>query len=500
MHLKTALLSTAVIAGLVGVAAYRMDSTSAPRTSNIASNAIVQGSTQATPSAHAIAAAAAAQNHAALRALIDTSARPGSAQRWASSSPEEADRSAAAEHARRLLNTVAAREVNLAQADGFVARDVMIDRDGSEHVRMERSYSGLPVIGGDMVVHSRDGQLTSISQGDNMRTLARPDLTPGISPEQAKIEAGAAFKGKVTSINSASLVVFARATEPTLAYQVDLRGEYHNDPKPGNVSYFLDAKTGKLLQEDDHVHAAAATGTGKSLTLGNVNITTNSVSGGFTLTDPTRGNGQTIDARDDSSFLFTYLASAFNDADNVWGNNAITDRASAAVDAYYGVAATWDYYKVVHGRNGIKNNGVGVKSYVHYGKNVANAFWNNGSMLYGDGNGTTYGPMVVLDMAGHEMTHGVTEATANLGYYNLKDTGGLNEGMSDIIGALVEFSVGNANDPGDYLFGEEIHLNNPGDKKAFRFMFNPSADGASLNCYPAGGFTAADTVAGAKYD
>ncbi|MGJ7904114.1 M4 family metallopeptidase, partial [Lysobacter sp. 1R34A] len=424
--------------------------------------------------------------------------RPGSDLVAASTSPEQAAASPAAQRARGLLETVAADEVHRVKADGFVARDVMIDRDGTEHVRMERTYRGLPVVGGDLVVHSRNGELASISQGDNMRSFGRPAIEPRISAEQAKIEAGAAFDGTVTAMTPAALVIFARGTEPTLAYQVDVTGERRNDPAPGLISYYLDAATGKLLQEDDRVHSAAATGTGKTLTLGNVSLVSNSVSGGYTLTDPTRGNGQTLDARNRTD---TSTALAFNDSDNIWGNNTTSDRASAAADAHYGVAATFDYFKNVHGRAGIFNNGQGVKSYVHYGPtNLVNAYWTGSAMVYGDGDGVTYRPLVALDVAGHEMAHGVTGATARLGYYNIKDSGGLNEATSDIFGTLVEFSVGNANDPGDYLLGEEVFINNPGDTKALRLMFKQDADGRSFSCYPVGGFAASQTGQNGKYD
>ncbi|WP_394537895.1 M4 family metallopeptidase [Lysobacter enzymogenes] len=505
MQLKTALLSTAVVAALAGVAVYGARSGPAVVAGSAAAADPARTAAVATPAASAHALAAAAQNTAALRALADTRARPGSQQAWASSSPEQADRTAAAERARQLLATAAAREVNLAQADGFNARDVMIDRDGTEHVRMERSYKGLPVIGADMVVHSRDGQLLSVTQGGNLRTTLRPQLQPGIDTAQARREAGAHFDGRIAELDQATLVVYARnGIEPTLAYQVDLRGERRDDPAPGVFSYFLDARDGRLLEAEDHVEAAAAAGTGKSLLLGNVGLVADSSNNGYALTDPSRGGGQTLDAK---NYQFTFLAAAFSDADNVWGNNATSDRASAAVDAHYGVAATWDYYKAVHGRNGIKNDGKGVKSYVHYGANVFNAFWDGNAMLYGDGdasNGNT--PLVALDVAGHEMSHGVT---AKLGYYSIKDAGGLNEAVSDIFGTLVEFSVGNASDPGDFLIGEKLRFRPAagGQEHPLRVMFQQNLDAAfrsngmaSFKCYPAGGFTAAYTKKGDKFD
>ena len=99
-------------------------------------------------------------------------------------------------------------------------------------------------------------------------------------------------------------------------------------------------------------------------------------------------------------------------------------------------------------------------------------------MTYGDGDGTNYGPLVSLDVAGHEMSHGVTENTAGLTYSG--ESGGLNEATSDIFGTMVEFYANNANDPGDYLIGEEFDLKkHPG----FRRMDNPASDGSSPNCW-----------------
>ena len=65
---------------------------------------------------------------------------------------------------------------------------------------------------------------------------------------------------------------------------------------------------------------------------------------------------------------------------------------------------TWDYYKNVHGRNGIFGNGTGSFNRVHYGNDYVNAFWDGTKMTYGDGDGVEFGPLVSLDVAGHEMS------------------------------------------------------------------------------------------------
>ncbi len=96
-------------------------------------------------------------------------------------------------------------------------------------------------------------------------------------------------------------------------------------------------------------------------------------------------------------------ASRYSSTDNIFGNGTNSNRESAAVDAHYGGAVTFDYYKIVLGRNGIFGNGTGAPSRVHYGKNYVNAFWDGTKMTYGDGDGTSFGPLVSLDVAGHEM-------------------------------------------------------------------------------------------------
>ncbi|ROU05218.1 M4 family peptidase [Lysobacter enzymogenes] len=453
--------------------------------------------------------AAAHAGHRLSGLFAGTGARPGSELAAASESPAQAEASPAANRARALLHGAAAQELHRVAADAFVARDVMIDRDGTEHVRMERTYQGLPVVGGDFVVHSRNGKLESISQGDNMRTFGRPDIQPKIDAAQARAAAASAFDGAVAAVDNAGLVVFAQGTAPTLAYQMELRGDRRNDPAPGHLTYYVDAGTGVLLHTEDRVQTAAASGTGKSVIYGNVGIVTDSVAGGgFRLFDPSRGGGATYDANNASANNFSTgypNATLFTDADNVWGNNAMSDRASAAADAHYGVAVTWDYFKNVHARNGIFNDGKGARSVVHVGTNYVNAFWyDNGStvryMAYGDGDGNTYNPLVAIDVAGHEMTHGITGATAKLGYYNVKDTGGINEGISDIFGTLVEFYANNASDRGDYLIGEKVFKSNPSSTQALRAMFKQDADGNSKVCYPSAGFTAAQTARGGIYD
>lgn len=371
--------------------------------------------------------------------------------------------------------------VKRADADAFIAKNSVVDANGTEHVRFDRTYRGLPVIGGDVVVHSKNGQFKSASL--TLKTTGRPAIAPQLSADQAIVEAGTAFGTGFNGVPAASLVVYARGAQPTLAYEVVMEGT-KKDQTPTAMHYFVDARNGKILDKWDTVETANAIGLGKTISTGDVSLNTNSITGGYQLVDNTRGGGSTWDANNQSDRMATRKGVLFTDADNVWGNYTNADRASAAAEAHYGVALTWDFYQSSFGRNGIFNDGKGVKSYVHVNNNYVNAFWNGSAMFYGDGDGVTYKPLTVLDVAGHEMSHGVAQATSGLAYSG--DAGGLNESNSDIMGSMVEFYANNANDPGDYLIGEEIYFANvagSSNQKALRYMYNPIKDTRSPNCY-----------------
>jgi Zn-dependent metalloprotease len=376
--------------------------------------------------------------------------------------------------------------------DRFVAKTTTVDRNGDEHVRFTRTFAGMEVIGGDFITHSHGGALRSVTQ--NLTTNARPSTRPGISRDSAIDAAGADFGTEFQGMPTTRLVVYAMNTTPKLAYEVVFAGEKRNGD-PTEMHYFVDASNSKILNKWDMVHTAKpggggggsggtpAVGTGKTLIYGNVTLNTALSGSSYNLTDTTRGNGATYDAKGAAYSTAARGATLFQDADNTWGNNATSDRATVAADASYGVATTWDFYKNTFGRNGIFNDGKGVKSYVHVGRNWVNAAWYANAMYYGDG-GSGFLPLVAIDVAGHEMTHGVTQAVAGLAYSG--DSGGLNEATSDIMGTMVEFYANNSSDPGDYLIGEE-HTAQP-----LRDMRGQSEDGASYDCYKSGGFGGVD--------
>ncbi len=357
----------------------------------------------------------------------------------------------------------------------FAFRSVLTDPNGTQHVRLDRFYRGLPVLGGDLVVHStRAGAWKGVSS--TLSTAPRLSTTPALSAGRAADLAVAASTAAGRLPSTPKLVVFARADAPQLAYAVLVTG-MQRDGTPSERTVVLDANSGGVL--DSYEGIETASGSGQGFFNGTVTLETTPISGGYSLKDPSRGNQYTIDMgnkQGGSGKLFT-------DADNIWGDGTLSNRQTTGVDAQYGTAETWDYYKNVHGRNGIANDGNGAYNRVHYGRNYNNAFWSDSCfcMTYGDGDGTTYNPFDSLDVAGHEMSHGVTSRTANLTYSG--ESGGINEANSDIFGTMVEFYANNPNDAPDYLIGEKLRKDG---SKPLRWMDKPSKDGRSVDCWYSG--------------
>ena len=124
--------------------------------------------------------------------------------------------------------------------------------------------------------------------------------------------------------------------------------------------------------------------------------------------------------------------------------------------AYEGLGKTFDFYKAVFDRNSIDDRGMRLDGHVHFGRLYNNAFWDGREMVFGDGDAVVFVDFTKsLDVIGHELTHGVTEFTANLEYHN--QPGALNESMSDVFGSLVkQWTLGQAADEADWLIGPEV--------------------------------------------
>ena len=357
--------------------------------------------------------------------------------------------------------------------DAYAVYSSKTDSTGLGVTRYTRTYNGLRVYGGDLIIRTRkDGGFAGSSVG-----LAAPlslDTSPAYAQSKARKAATAGFKGKVTSTGKPELFVDASSGTGRLAWETVVTGWAPDGQTPSKLHVIADAETGAAIGSFDEIEQVV--GTGNGIYTGTVDIDTRQTGALYESVDPSHGNGRTCDMGNRTSGTCATLT----DADNVWGTGANSDRASAAVDAHYGAATTFDYFTNVHGRNGIFGNGTGVPSRVHYGSAYVNAFWDGAQMTYGDGEGNAR-PLVAIDVAGHEMSHGVTENVVPGGLTYSGESGGLNEATSDIFGNMVEFYADNATDPGDYDIGEKIDIFGTGEP--LRYMYNPTLDGASHSCW-----------------
>ncbi|WP_026211735.1 M4 family metallopeptidase [Longispora albida] len=355
--------------------------------------------------------------------------------------------------------------------DTFKVYNTRIDASGATHVRYDRFHNGLPVRGGDFIVHNAPGG----AYAGVSNALAAPlslNTTPKIDQYTAWDAAPKHFEGTALTHTAAPQLFIdaVSAGTPRLAYNTVISGWEGQTPVRMNV--ITDANSGELLGKHDEIHTVV--GSGQSLYVGTVSVDTTQSGSTYSMVDPSHGNGRTCDMNNSTSGTCT----TFTDADNNWGTGSNSNRQSAGVDAHYGAAMTFDYFKNVHGRNGIFGNGTGVPSRVHYGSNYVNAFWDGSQMTYGDGQGR---PLVSLDVAAHEMAHGVTENVVSGGLTYSGESGGLNEATSDIFAAGVEFYANNSADAPDYLVGEKIDIN--GNGTPLRYMDDPTKDGSSHGCW-----------------
>jgi Zn-dependent metalloprotease len=401
-------------------------------------------------------------------------------------------------------------QMGLGAEAGYAFKGHHADALGEDHVRLHQTYRGVPVLEGEVVVHFRNGRVRAVTD-DLTRGLAL-SVTPSLGSAEALAAAHAALapRGAYAREPKAELVVAGVEAgrsghlRQVLAYHV--HAELEDGPgETRHMDYLVDAHTGEVLEGWDTLHTAGATGTGKSQWYGTVSLATNSIAGGYELRDTTRGTGGTFggNATTNLQNSTSGTGAVFTDADDAWGDGLQyngtpgtgANAQTAGVDGHRGMQATWDFYGRVFGRNGIDDAGTATFSRMHYSSQYDNAFWSDSCfcMTYGDGaTGGSVGE-ADLDTAGHEMSHGVCAATANLAYR--KESGGLNEANSDILGTLVEFYTLNGgtgsvipSTPGSGPITANYKLfenswGHPFPNEALRWMYKPSRDGVSPDFY-----------------
>jgi len=369
--------------------------------------------------------------------------------------------------------------------DKMVLKNEKTDKLQMSHYRYTQQYKGLPVWGAEYIIHAVEGK--AVKGNGKLVNDLNLNTSPVITPAQAIQKAidytgaqkymwqDAANESMLKYIKNDAAATYYPVAElliadkscsrlPTnykLAYRVDVFAEVPMSHK----DVFVDARTGEILFTIDKIRNTDVPGVAVTKYSGTQNIITDSVSAGvYRLRSNTIGGGvETYNMNKGTNYG---AATDFTDTDNYW-NNVNANHDEVATDAHFATQMTYQYYLEKFGRHSYDDNNAKLISYIHYDNNYANAFWNGFYMTYGDGNGSSYSPLTSIDVCAHEITHAVTEHTANLIYQD--EMGALNEGFSDIFGASVEFYATPSN--ADWFIGEDFDLQGNG----FRSMSDPKS-------------------------
>ncbi len=385
---------------------------------------------------------------------------------------------------------------NAREEFGMIAQEEV---EGFKHLKFQQYYKTLPVYAAELIVHiSPEGNLSL-----NGRSQPSPfieNIEPSWTVDQAKELALADLSGKTLVKNmsqeeidrldyhgpESELIIY-----PSLNDFGAFHLTYHLTVRPNFLEvyeYFVDAKTGEILNSYNHTCSIDGSDTAQAVDLNGQTRTINTYDyeGTFYLYDasrpmytgpdpglPSPGDGgvETLNMGGSS-----YADPQFEDitsSNNVWGGEAIHPN---AVSAHYNAGLSYEYFRSIHGRNSINGQGGDVISFVNVtdenGSQLDNAFWNGQYMFYGNG-ASVFKPLAgALDVAGHEMSHGVIQNTANLEYQG--ESGAINESIADAFGVLIDW--------GDWKLGEDIIANtNAFPTGCLRDMQNPNNGGSSIN-------------------
>ena len=335
------------------------------------------------------------------------------------------------EHALSAANLPAQAAGNMASIASV--RKEQTDPLGFKHIRAVQKYKNIPVVGAEIIVHINNKNTIYMINGKYQPDLDI-DVTPKITAQKALSIGLAEQNGKpgMHVGKEPSLVIYNRK----LAWYYTIE---YNGSEPGNMQYYVDAKTGKLLNRYNSVNYAAPSQANGAA----ANVTGTRLSG---------EDGSTVTIagfKEDSSGSNNYFLYSF---DNKWGiydvdagdweQNATSAWGTAdpaAVSCAKNMEDTQNYVSSILNRDSFDNAGAFARSDVHVGDNYVNAYWDGNKFNFGDGDGSTANPLTVLDVAAHEYGHAITQHTSNLDYQD--ESGALNEAYSDILGTAVEFYV-----------------------------------------------------------
>jgi Zn-dependent metalloprotease len=315
------------------------------------------------------------------------------------------------------------------------------DDIGYTHYRYQQYYQQYPIQHSEFIIHVKDNEIKSIN--GNLYPEPKIQSEPTLPAETCIL------KNKLNNVNcnqknKNELTILYTEEDPILAWKIQI---YCSSPIENKI-YYIHSNTCKIEKQENQIHSIQSKGKANTIYSGEQEIITDSTNLGFVLRDYSRGEG--IITLNNKKNTDTTSSVDFMDRDNYWDTTNI-ELDQYAVDAHWGTEKTYDYFLKNHNRNSIDNNGYRLVNILHYGSNFVNAFWDGYKMIYGDGN-SSVGPLVSLDIIGHEITHGITANTAKLVSEN--ESGALNESFSDIFGATIDWY--SRPNKANWTVGEEV--------------------------------------------
>ncbi|MGK3204131.1 M4 family metallopeptidase [Amycolatopsis sp. MEPSY49] len=346
--------------------------------------------------------------------------------------------------------------------DKFVQRDVR-SANGLSYVVYDRTYDGLPVIGGDLVIATDSAGAVKTTSVAQQHALGDLDVHGAkLTAAQAEAVARTQVRGP-KSLPGGKLVVVADGSG-RLAYESNVEGtDEHGEPS--SLSVYVDAVDGRVLRTVQHV--AAGTGTGKWNGPAPLPLNTTKSGSTYSMADPNTPN---LDCRNYNS------DSVLTGSDDSWGNGTGTNIETGCADALFVAQTEKTMLTEWVGRNGFTGNGGAWK--IRVGLDDENAYYYNSRPAYVNLGHNPSGEWVgSLDILGHEMGHGIDDYSGSGGFSG----GGTQEFIADTFGTATEFYANEPAqyDPPDYAIGEEVNLVGTG---AIRYMYDPSKVG-DPSCY-----------------
>ena len=402
----------------------------------------------------------------------------------------------------RFLNDVKTVMNLKSPDDTFVIGRTETDELGQTHVRLTQTYAGLPVHGSELIAHLTDGEVTHLN-GRYQAIAPGFSVTPTLTAEQAVSQAlqdvGTESVVRtfgqnlfnIKQVQENTLCIFSSDGGSKLAYRLVIWPDLHE-----SWSYMIDALTGEVLQKYSRICTGDGPTKASARDLNGVtrSFSTYHVGDLYTTVDASRAMFDTKSKIPGNPLGCIWT----NDRQNTYGDKAQftyglskdnTTWNPTLVSAHYNSGIVYDYYLGTHKRNSIDNRGGNIISFINVpdsktGKPMDNAFWDGYGMYYGNGN-TAFKPLAGgLDVAAHEMTHGVVQYTANLEYKG--QSGAINESMADIFGCMV--------DRANWTIGETVVLAKSFPSGALRSLSNPNQGGKGTAGYQPKLMTQYDTA------